>query len=243
MVSLVLSAVSGGLFEIGDDLPTLGKSADRLAWLKNSDLLDMVRLGRASTPVDLLTYQKEDTQPSIFVLKESDRQTIVTVFNWTEKERSRDLPLAQLGLSEHQGYDVSEVLASTTKASKVSGTLHLAQPPHSVRLLKFVNRDSPVQKPVADILVSATGVTGVDIDFNVPDPGEYNPVIEYQWDFGGGTSTRGSHVVHAYTSPGTYAVTLMAVGLEKSTASAHTSITIAARCRRVSILRNSADYL
>jgi hypothetical protein len=49
-VSIVLSAVSGGMYEIGDDLPTLGSDAERLALVKNLDLLDMARLGRASIP-------------------------------------------------------------------------------------------------------------------------------------------------------------------------------------------------
>jgi hypothetical protein len=46
--SIALSAVSGGMFEIGDDLPTLGASPERLALVRNPDLLDMARLGRAS---------------------------------------------------------------------------------------------------------------------------------------------------------------------------------------------------
>ena len=35
--SIALSAISGGMFEIGDDLPTLGASPDRIALVKNSD--------------------------------------------------------------------------------------------------------------------------------------------------------------------------------------------------------------
>ena len=55
-VSIALAAVSGGMFEIGDDLPTLGASPERLSLVKNVDLLDMAKLGRASTPIDLMTY-------------------------------------------------------------------------------------------------------------------------------------------------------------------------------------------
>src|SRR5205823_4922388 len=39
-VSITLSAVSGGMFEIGDDLPTLGKTQERVDLVKNTDLLD-----------------------------------------------------------------------------------------------------------------------------------------------------------------------------------------------------------
>ena len=68
-VSVAQTAVSGGLLEIGDDLPSLQGSPDRLALIENVDLIDMVRLGRASVPVDLMTYAASDRQPSVFYLK------------------------------------------------------------------------------------------------------------------------------------------------------------------------------
>src|SRR5262249_546328 len=49
-VSIVLSAVSGGLFELGDDLLKLAKDPDRVALATNPDLLRMARLSRAATP-------------------------------------------------------------------------------------------------------------------------------------------------------------------------------------------------
>ena len=79
-VSIAVSAVSGGMYEIGDDLPTLGSEPERLALVKNQDLIDMARLGRSSIPVDLMTYMPEDEQPSIFLLKETARQSILTIF-------------------------------------------------------------------------------------------------------------------------------------------------------------------
>ncbi|AXC12635.1 Alpha-galactosidase [Acidisarcina polymorpha] len=51
--------------------------------------------------------------------------------------------------------------------------------------------------------------------------------MSYSWDFGDGTSVEGQHAVHTYTRPGNYEVTLTAVGLEKSTATARSSISIA----------------
>jgi alpha-galactosidase len=71
----------GGMHEIGDDMPVLGSQKDRLALVENADLLNMAKIGRASTPVDLLTYEPGDEQPSIFLLKESRRHSILTVFN------------------------------------------------------------------------------------------------------------------------------------------------------------------
>jgi alpha-galactosidase len=40
-----------------------------LSLVKNADLIDMARLGRASTPVDLMTYAPSDLQPSVFLLQ------------------------------------------------------------------------------------------------------------------------------------------------------------------------------
>lgn len=226
MVSVVLSAVSGGLFEIGDDLPTLGKSPDRLAWLKNRDLLDMVQLGRASKPADLLTYQKEDLEPSIFVLRESNRQTMVAIFNWTEGARSHDLSLSQLGLSGKDTYDVTEVLAPAPQTSKAKTTLHVEQPAHSVRLLKLIDDSAPAKTPVAKIVSAADGNAGADLSFDAAEGSEDNPVLLYRWDFGDGTVAEGRHLTHAYTRSGDYQVTLTAVGLGEASAQTHASVSV-----------------
>src|SRR5436309_799500 len=63
--SIALSAVSGGMYEIGDDLPTLGGDPQRLALIQNQDLIETIKLGRASKPLDLMSYSPEDSQPSI----------------------------------------------------------------------------------------------------------------------------------------------------------------------------------
>ncbi len=107
--SIALSAVSGGMYEIGDDLPTLGSEPERLALVQNKDLITMARLGRASLPIDLMTYLPEDQQPSIFFLKEDRRQSILTVFNWTGTSRTHRIELSSLGLAENDNYDVSDV--------------------------------------------------------------------------------------------------------------------------------------
>ena len=226
MVSVVLSAVSGGLFEIGDDLPTLGKSPDRLAWLKNRDLLDMVHLGRAAKPADLLTYEKEDLQPSIFVLKESSHQTMVAIFNWTEVPRNHDLPFAQLGLNEDHTYNSIEILDPTASSFRVQSTLHVTQPPHSVRLIKLLDNLNQVEAAAPEIVASSSGKTGEDIEFGSADSSEDNPVVLYQWDFGDGTTTEGQHVKHAYTRAGNYDVTLTAVGLAENSAKAKWPISV-----------------
>ena len=45
--SIALSAVSGGMYEIGDDMLVLGSEKDRLALVENRELLNMAKMGRA----------------------------------------------------------------------------------------------------------------------------------------------------------------------------------------------------
>jgi alpha-galactosidase len=226
MVSVVLSAVSGGLFEIGDDLPTLWKSPDRLAWLKNRDLLDMVHLGRAATPIDLLTYEKDDLEPSVFVLKESNHQSIVAIFNWTESLRSHDLSVAQLGLDKDGTYNSIEVLDPTASLSRVQRTLHVRQPPHSVRLIKLLDNSTRVEAVAPRIVAPSSGKTGENIEFSSDDSSEANPVVMYRWDFGDGTTLEGQHVTHAFTKAGNYDVTLTIVGLAEASTKAKFPISV-----------------
>ena len=83
--SIALSAVSGGMFEIGDDMLVLGSEKERMALVENRDLLNMAKVGRVHTPVDLMSYEPEDEQPSVFFLRQSNRQSMLTIFNWTNR--------------------------------------------------------------------------------------------------------------------------------------------------------------
>jgi hypothetical protein len=142
-VSIALAAVSGGMFEIGDDLPTLGASPERLSLVKNRELIDMARLGHASTPVDLMSYEKSDRQPCIFLLRENPRQSILTIFNWTDQERSRAVDFKRLGLKEPGQYQIVDVFGEKDCCSNSSGAIHLVQKPHSVRMLKLIDDIRP----------------------------------------------------------------------------------------------------
>ncbi len=90
----MLAAISGGMYEIGDDMLILGAEKDRLALVENQDLLDVARLSKSFTPLDLLSYETQELVPSIYFLREDDRQSMLAVYNWSEKPRSRTLKLA-----------------------------------------------------------------------------------------------------------------------------------------------------
>jgi hypothetical protein len=224
--SIALSAVSGGMFEIGDDLPTLGSSPERLALVRNSDLLDMAQLGRAATPVDLMTYLPADTQPSIFVLKEDNRQSVLTIFNWTEQPRSHTISLHDLGLPSEAPYSATDILrGGAVKIGK--GVLTIAQPAHSVRMFKLVDTSKKQEAPEFTVQSVSTASAGEPLTFSASATGNQEPALRYTWDFGDGISEEGAEIPHAYTRPAQYTVTVTALGLNgiKSTKTMHVTVT------------------
>jgi len=218
-VSIALAAVAGGMFEIGDDLPTLGSSPDRLALVKNRDLINMARLGHSSIPIDLMSYGPGDQQPSIFLLKQDKRQTILTVFNWTEKKQTRAIDLSSLGLKDAGKYQITNVLdGGYCCGTDSSSSLNFTQPPHSVRMLKLIDTTVPELPPAFEVKVASGGKTGDTLTFGATSSSE-NPVVTYHWDFGDGVALDGAEATHAYTQPGTYTLQIVATGLNAVTSS------------------------
>jgi hypothetical protein len=225
-VSIALSAVSGGMFEIGDDLPTLEATPERLSLVKNPDLLDMARLGRASTPIDLLTYAPSDQQPSVFLLKENARQTILTVFNWTEQSRTRAINLTQLALKDPSQYKIVDVLSDENCCEISSGTISLTQKPHSVRVIKLIDNSVPVIAPPIEMQSPTTATAGETLTFKADAASLEAPVLACHWDFGDGTNADGTEARHAYTHPGEYPVTVTVTGLDSATNRKTRTVTI-----------------
>jgi alpha-galactosidase len=147
-VSIALAAVSGGMFEIGDKLPGFDSQPERLALLKNPTLLEMAKRGEASVPVDLMTYLPEDGQPSIFFLKSKDKENegILTVFNWTDHERTHLVNTRDLGMpAEGMLYTFNDVLTEERgNCNACVESVHLM--PHSVSMRRITwTRLSPAQ--------------------------------------------------------------------------------------------------
>jgi alpha-galactosidase len=211
-VSIALAAVSGGMFEIGDALPSLSKAPERLALIQNRDLIDMIRLGRASVPLDLMNFETEDQQPSIFFLKENDRQSILTVFNWTDQDRDRSINLTIAGLPAAGKYLVADVLDDREIPAPAAGVLAFHQSPHSVRVLKIVDANIPAVAPAVTTDRPTVGNAGTTLRFAANSRGG-DAVLSYHWDFGDGVTLEGREVNHTYTEPGEYKVHLMATGL------------------------------
>jgi hypothetical protein len=211
--AIALAAVAGGMFEIGDNLPSLEHAPKRMALLENQDLLDMVHLSRASTPVDLMDYSAADEQPSIFLLKESPRQSILTIFNWTKQERHHAIPLSHLGLPAQAHYRITDILEQKEMAPPSSGEVDVIVPAQAVRMLKLVNEDVPAEAPVVTVQHPPSGRTGQTLDFLAKTTGD-EPAIAWRWDFGDGVTSDGQAASHTWTEPGDYTVRLTADGID-----------------------------
>jgi alpha-galactosidase len=215
-VAIALAAVSGGMFEIGDDLPTLFLDADRMALVQNRDLLNMVRHGHSAKPLDLMSYAPEDELPSLFLLRESKRQSILAVFNWTEKERKHDLSFSDLfsdpALAAHN--TVSDVFSPGAAIAENQAALSLNVPPHSVRMVKIIDTSIPASAPSASVQAAEKIETGKPAKFSAQSAVDGVPAISYRWDFGDGTGAEGASVTHSYTHTGSFTIHLTAEGIE-----------------------------
>ena len=206
------------MYEIGDDMLVLGSEKDRLALVENRELLNIAKVGRASTPMDLMTYEPEDEQPSVFFLHESQRQSILTVFNWTNTVRSHTLRLADLGLPTGHTFAATDVLNSNETVTLGDGAVRLEnQSPQSVRVIKLIDTSVAATAPTVTAQVPAVANTGETITLSaLSAPAEASgvPAVAYHWDFGDGTSADSPKVSHAYTNAGEFTIRLTVNGVD-----------------------------
>ena len=226
-VSIALAAISGGMFEIGDDLPTLGSDPERFALVENSDLLAMAKLERAALPLDLLTYTANDEQPSIFLLREDQRQSILAVFNWTERPSSHTLSFSDLKLDAGHSYKLVDSFAPDRPLAMGGETLRLDnQLAHSVKLVKIVDTSIPVAAPSIVFQVPIQAKIGEEIVLSSTASNDGVPALSHRWDFGDGVVADGAILTHAYTAAGTYTVRFTAEGLDGKSAEQTFSIAV-----------------
>jgi hypothetical protein len=211
--SIAVSAVAGGMHEIGDDLPALGADPERLGLVENRDLIEMVKLGRASKPLDLMSYSPEDEQPSIFWIAENDRQGILTIFNWTDKGRSHSIEFSSLGYPASKQHSISDVFDGKALTNSNPAAFIVELPSHSARVLKIVKMGAATPPPAFMVEHLPSAKTGVAATFSAHPATSNDVVIAYRWSFGDGVTLEGPEVSHAFTRPGTYEVVVTAIGL------------------------------
>jgi alpha-galactosidase len=186
----------------------------------------MPKLGRASTPVDLMTYEPGDEQPSIFFLRESPRQAILTVFNWTKSPRSHTLRLADLGLPSEHSFAAFDVLNQNAPVTLAGDTAQIENQPESVRVIKIVdNNVSPAAPTVTANVPSAVNASET---FSLSAEAESSrvPAVNYVWDFGDGTTADGPKVSHAYTRAANFTVHLAVQGIDGLSAEQNFSVKV-----------------
>jgi alpha-galactosidase len=242
--SIALSAIAGGNYEIGDDLLVLGSEKDRLALAENRDLLNMAKAGRASTPVDLMTYEPEDGQPSIFLLRQSPRQSILTVFNWTDGPRSHSLGLADLGLPASSSMKATGVMDSNTVFALEGGTIRIQNlPPQSVVVIKLVDTGVAKSAPTVTARVPSQLKAGETIAFSAQEDPNGIPALGYHWDFGDGTiSSQGPKVSHTYTRAADFTVRLTVDGPDDVPYEQSFSITVTGELKPTPQLRANRRF-
>jgi hypothetical protein len=226
-VAIVLSAVSGAMFDVGGDLSMLSAEPERLALVKNHDLLQMVALSRASTPVDLMSYAPEDEQPSVFLLHEDGREAMLAVFNWSDTVRSHSFRLDALGFPTDGKVTASDVLHPDAVVALNARTLALSnQLPHSVRLIKLIGEAVAAAAPSLTVSVPKATDIGVAIRVSAVADVSGVPAVAFHWNFGDGISVDGAQATHAYTVPGVYTVTVTADGVDGIPAQQTASLTV-----------------
>jgi alpha-galactosidase len=241
--SIALSAVSGGMYEIGDDMLVLASQKDRLALIENTDLLNMAKIGKASTPLDLMTYEPEDEQPSIFFLREGPRQSILTVFNWTKTSRSHTLKLADLGLPVEHVFKASDVLNQNAPIPLAGGSVQFEnQAPESVRVIKLIDGSVSASAPIVKAEVPAVANTGQNIHLSAQIDAAGPPAVEYHWDFGDGTSANGPKVSHTYTRAASFSVRLTVTGVDGASSVKSFSVEVSGSLRARPNLTDNRRY-
>lgn len=215
-VQIVLAAMAGGMFEIGDDLPTLGSEPHRLALVENRQIIALNRLGRPALPLDLMTFPRRDGAPSVFYLREDRRQAMLAVFNWTGHPTAHAIPLARLGFPAGDALRAYGVLNANAPLALSGGAVQITgEAPRAVRLIELVDTSIPARPPRVAASAPATIRAGQAITLSAQAAAGSPPVLAYNWSFGDGTAASGPRVRHTYTHAGTFQVTLTARGLTR----------------------------
>jgi alpha-galactosidase len=242
--SIALSAVSGGMYEIGDDMLILGSEKDRLALVENQDLLNMAKAGHASMPIDLMTYEPQDAQPSIFFLQEDRRQAILTVFNWTNSARSHTVKLADLGLPAGHTFAATDALKQNETATIEGGTVRLEnQPSQSVRVIKLIDNSVAAAAPTITAQVPTAANTGETITLSAQAEAGDVPAVAYHWDLGDGTSADSPKVSHTYTSAGEFTIRLTVDGVDGVPANKNFSVKVTGNLKAHSKLIDNRRFV
>ena len=199
------------MLEIGDNLPSLQNSPDRKRADRESAISSTwCELGKASVPVDLMSYADSDRQPSIFFLKESARQSILTVFNWTEQPRQSSLSPASV--SRPAATSPSPVCLMERSCNPRRARFKSISPAAGARAEDCGYSDAGKSAASLDPLCRRRACRRELVVFSFSGGRRTRGAAVV--DFGDGVRTEGAQVNHAWTEPGDYQVSVTATGLD-----------------------------
>ncbi|MBM6994254.1 discoidin domain-containing protein [Paenibacillus sp. DXFW5] len=133
--------LGGGHYLIGDNLPFIDE--DRLAWLHNEELLDLLKKGQAAKPLQMTDfYHHEAHSPAVTVLTEGKDNRVVGLSNWTNQAQDIQVELADLGLKPNKKYRLTE-LYSGRSLGTAQGTLTYPLEAKGSAIIQIVGSGKP----------------------------------------------------------------------------------------------------
>ena len=188
------------------------------------------------------TYDLEDGQPSLFLLRQSPRRSILTVFNWTDRRRSRSLSLKDLGLPVSSTMVATGVMDSNATFALEGGAIRLEnQSPQSAVVIKLVDTAVARAAPTVTAQVPSQSKVGETIVLSAR-PILARCAIGYHWDFGDGTDSEGSNVLHCYTRAADFMVRLTVDGPDDDPHAQSFSIRVAGELKPTPDLRANRRF-
>jgi hypothetical protein len=160
-----------------------------------------------------MSYTSEDEMPSIFLLRESKRQSILAVFNWTKKERKHEFSLSDLGLGAGHN-QVLDVFSQGSPIAENVTSLSLNLAPESVRIVKILDSSIPAAAPLVNVAIPGKIEAGKPLILSAQSSSDHVPALAYRWDFGDGTSAEGTPVTHTFTHAASYSMHLSVEGID-----------------------------
>jgi len=190
-----------------------------------------------------MTYDPEDGQPSLFLLRQSPRQSILTVFNWTDRPRSRSLSLTDLGIPASSTMVATGVLDSNPTFALEGGTIRVDnQSPQSAIVIKLVDAAVAKAAPTVAARIPSQSKVGETIAFSAQADPDGVPALGYHWDFGDGTISEGSNVSHCYTRAADFIVQLTADGPDDAPYEKNFSIRVSGELKPTPDLRANRRF-
>jgi len=194
--------------------------------------------------MDLMSFRAEDEQPSVFVLQQDRRYSVVAVFNWTKQPRSHRLGLAELGIQMKGPVTAYDIFDRSRTVELQGDKLVLEnEPPHSVRMIRLADTSVAEAAPGVSVKAPRAGEAGEEIHFAAEVDPDGVPALRYRWHFGDGTTGEGKEVAHAYTFSGDFLAALEVDGVDGVAARVEHRVQVSGSLKTPFRLENSRRFV